>query len=90
MSIAGSERSLKSDSVSRRTVLAGGAAAPLFPTGTRPIRIALKDPEPVELAVIRELYGTAAVRSIDNAEGIKARFVAMNQSLKTRVENGPG
>jgi hypothetical protein len=44
MSIAGSERSLKSDSVSRRTVLAGGAAAPLFPTGTRPIRI---DEDPI-------------------------------------------
>jgi general secretion pathway protein E len=43
----------------------------------RRIGIALKDPEPVELSVIRELYGTAAVRLIDNAEGIKARFVAM-------------
>jgi type II secretory ATPase GspE/PulE/Tfp pilus assembly ATPase PilB-like protein len=43
----------------------------------RRIGIALKDPEPVELSVIRELYGTEAIRSLDNAEGIKARFVAM-------------
>lgn len=39
--------------------------------------IALKEPEAVELSVIRELYGTAATKRIDNAEGIKARFVAM-------------
>jgi type II secretory ATPase GspE/PulE/Tfp pilus assembly ATPase PilB-like protein len=43
----------------------------------RRLGIALKDPEAVELSVIRELYGSDAVRSIDNAEGIKARFVAM-------------
>ncbi len=43
----------------------------------RRLGIALKDPEPVELCVIRELYGTAAVRRIGDAEGIKARFVAM-------------
>jgi len=43
----------------------------------RRLGIALKDPVPVELSVIRELYGSDAVRSIDNAEGIKARFVAM-------------
>jgi type II secretory ATPase GspE/PulE/Tfp pilus assembly ATPase PilB-like protein len=43
----------------------------------RRLGIALKEPEAVELSLIRELYGTAAVRSIDNAEGIKARFVAM-------------
>ena len=43
----------------------------------RRLGITLKDPEAVELSVIRELYGTAAVRRIDNAEGIKARFVAM-------------
>jgi type II secretory ATPase GspE/PulE/Tfp pilus assembly ATPase PilB-like protein len=43
----------------------------------RRVGIALKDPEPVELSVIRELYGTEAIRSLDNAEGIKARFVAM-------------
>jgi type II secretory ATPase GspE/PulE/Tfp pilus assembly ATPase PilB-like protein len=43
----------------------------------RRIGIALKDPEPVELSVIREFYGTAAVNRLDNAEGIKARFVAM-------------
>ncbi len=43
----------------------------------RRLGIALSDPEPVELAVIRELYGTEAIRSLDNAEGIKARFVAM-------------
>jgi type II secretory ATPase GspE/PulE/Tfp pilus assembly ATPase PilB-like protein len=39
--------------------------------------IVLKEPEAVDLSVIRELYGTAAARRIDNAEGIKARFVAM-------------
>jgi type II secretory ATPase GspE/PulE/Tfp pilus assembly ATPase PilB-like protein len=39
--------------------------------------IVLKEPEAVDLSVIRELYGTAATRRIDNAEGIKARFVAM-------------
>ena len=43
----------------------------------RRLGIALKEPVPVELSVIRELYGSDAVRSIDNAEGIKARFVAM-------------
>jgi type II secretory ATPase GspE/PulE/Tfp pilus assembly ATPase PilB-like protein len=43
----------------------------------RRLGIALRDPEPVELSVIREFYGTAAVKRIDNAEGIKARFVAM-------------
>jgi general secretion pathway protein E len=42
----------------------------------RRLGITLKDPVPVELSVIRELYGTDATRSIDNAEGIKARFVA--------------
>jgi type IV pilus assembly protein PilB len=43
----------------------------------RRLGIALKEPVPVELSVIRELYGTEAVRRLDNAEGIKARFVAM-------------
>ncbi|MDB5392889.1 MAG: type secretion system protein [Rhodospirillales bacterium] len=43
----------------------------------RRLGINLKEPEPVELSVIRELYGTAATKRIDNAEGIKARFVAM-------------
>jgi type II secretory ATPase GspE/PulE/Tfp pilus assembly ATPase PilB-like protein len=43
----------------------------------RRLGIALKEPVPVELSVIRELYGSDAIRSIDNAEGIKARFVAM-------------
>jgi type II secretory ATPase GspE/PulE/Tfp pilus assembly ATPase PilB-like protein len=43
----------------------------------RRLGIALKDPVPVELSVVRELYGSDAIRSIDNAEGIKARFVAM-------------
>jgi general secretion pathway protein E len=43
----------------------------------RRLGIMLRDPEPVELSVIRELYGTAAVKRLDNAEGIKARFVAM-------------
>ncbi len=39
--------------------------------------IVLKEPVPVELSVIRGLYGSDAINSIDNAEGIKARFVAM-------------
>jgi type II secretory ATPase GspE/PulE/Tfp pilus assembly ATPase PilB-like protein len=43
----------------------------------RRLGIVLKEPVPVELSVIRELYGTAAVSRLDNAEGIKARFVAM-------------
>jgi type II secretory ATPase GspE/PulE/Tfp pilus assembly ATPase PilB-like protein len=50
--------------------------------------IALKDPVPVELSVIRELYGSAAVKSIDNAEGIKARFVAMiNEAVGHRTSD---
>jgi general secretion pathway protein E len=54
----------------------------------RRLGIALKDPEPVELSVIRDLYGTAAVRSIDNAEGIKARFVAMiNEAVSFRTSD---
>jgi general secretion pathway protein E len=43
----------------------------------RRLGIVLKNPVPVELSAIRELYGTSAVRRIDNSEGIKARFVAM-------------
>src|SRR6185312_7131543 len=43
----------------------------------RRLGIALKDPVPVELSVICELYGTEAVRRLDNAEGIKALFVGM-------------
>ena len=39
--------------------------------------IVLKEPEPAELSVIRELYGTAATSRLNNADGIKARFVAM-------------
>jgi general secretion pathway protein E len=45
--------------------------------------IVLKEPEAVDLSVIRELYGTAATRRIDNAEGIKARFVAMIEEAVT-------
>ena len=43
----------------------------------RRLGITLHDPEAVDLSVIRELYGNAATKRIDNAEGIKARFVAM-------------
>jgi general secretion pathway protein E len=43
----------------------------------RRLGIILRDPEPVELSAIRELYGANAVQRIDNAEGIKARFVSM-------------
>jgi general secretion pathway protein E len=43
----------------------------------RRLGIVLRNPVPVDLSVIREFYGTSAVRRIDNAEGIKARFVAM-------------
>ena len=54
----------------------------------RRLGIVLRDPEPVELSVIRELYGTAAARSIDNAEGIKARFVAMiNEAVAYRTSD---
>jgi general secretion pathway protein E len=54
----------------------------------RRLGISLKDPEAVELSVIRELYGTAATKSIDNAEGIKARFVAMiNEAVTFRTSD---
>src|SRR5579859_742713 len=49
----------------------------------RRLGIALSDPEPVDLSVIRELYGTEAIRSLGNAEGIKARFVAMIEAAVT-------
>lgn len=54
----------------------------------RRLGIVLKDPAAVELSVIRELYGSDAVRSIDNAEGIKARFVAMiNEAVSLRTSD---